>query len=100
MLASGLGGATLIKGCNPGGSAPFLPTVPWTLARPQSWSGGSGLKTRFPRGGGWEGGFWGEGLALGASVSNQRSGSGADVFSSLSACCFNWFCNQRGRREC
>lgn len=45
---------------------PFLPTVPWTLARPQSWSGGSGLKTQFPRGRGWEGGvFGGRGWHLG-----------------------------------
>lgn len=51
VLASGLGAANLIKGCNPRGFPPFLPTVPRPLARQQSWSGGSGLKTHgFPGG--------------------------------------------------
>lgn len=52
VLASGLAGANSRKGCNLGDFPPptFLPTVPWTLARQQPWSGGSGLKTRsFPR---------------------------------------------------
>lgn len=57
VLASGLAGANSMKGCNLGDFLPphththtLLPTVPWTLAREQPWSGGSGLKTRrFPR---------------------------------------------------
>ena len=52
VLASGLAGANSMKGCNLGDFPPptFLPTVPWTLARQQPWSGESGLKTRsFPR---------------------------------------------------
>ena len=43
-----------MKGCNlgdfPTHTHTFLPTVPWTLAREQPWSGRSGLKARcFPR---------------------------------------------------
>lgn len=52
VLASELAGANSMKGCNLGDfpSPTFLPTVPWTLARQQPWSGRSGLKTRsFPR---------------------------------------------------
>lgn len=53
VLASGLAGANSMKGCNLGDfphTHTFLPTVPWTLAREQPRSGGSGLKTlRFPR---------------------------------------------------